>query len=59
MKIQANDSIKVDAFIEVVQNSRSHDDEQSTIHELIEKIRIHFLLTDIKLYGFTYMKNFF
>ena len=55
-KGKPNDSIKTDAFIKVVEHLQSHDDEQTTIHELVEKMRT-FLLAEIEPYGFTYMKS--
>ena len=55
-KGKPNDSIKADAFIRVVEHLQSHDDEQTTIHELIEIMRT-FLPVDIEPYGFTYMKS--
>ena len=37
--IKPNDSIKAYAFVKVLDYLQSHDDKQTTIHELIEKMR--------------------
>ena len=49
-KGEPNDSIKTYAFIKVMDYLQSHDDKQTTIHELIEKIW-NILLTDVGPYG--------
>ena len=51
-----NDSIKAYALIKVVDYLQSHDDKQTTIHGLIEKMRT-ILPTDIEPYGFTDMAS--
>ena len=50
-KGKPNDSIKA-CFIKVVDYLQSKDDKQTTIHELIEKVRT-VLPADIEPYGFT------
>ena len=56
-KGKPNDSIEAYAFIKVVDYLQSHDDKQTTIHELIEKMRT-ILPADIEPYGLTYMASF-
>ena len=52
-KGKPTDSIKAYAFIKVVDYLQSHDDKQTTIHELIKKMRT-ILPADIEPYGFTH-----
>ena len=44
-KGKSNDSIKAYAFIKVVDYLQSHDEKQTTIHELIDKWKLFYRLT--------------
>jgi len=50
-----HDSMKVDAFNEAMDYLITHDDEQTTVHMLIEKMRQN-LPPDIEPYSFPHMK---
>ena len=56
MEGKPNDSIKAYAFIRVMDYLQSHDDKQTTIHEMIEGMRTS-LPADIDPYGFTNMAS--
>ena len=53
---RSNDTAKTDAFFMVVDYLTTHDDEQTTIGFLIDKMR-EYLPSDVEPYGFTYMKS--
>ena len=55
-KGRPNDSLKADAFLKVVDYLESHDDEQTTVNELIEKMKFY-LPEGPEPYGFTHMKS--
>ena len=49
------DSIKYDAFLKVAEYLESHDEEQTTVNNMIDKMA-EYLPPDETAYGFTYMK---
>ena len=51
------DSAQIDAFLKVASYLQENDDEQTTINDLIEKLKEYLEDTDYGPYGFTYMKD--
>ena len=50
-------SAQIDAFLKVASYLQENDDEQTTINDLIEKMKEYLEDTDYGPYGFTYMKD--
>ena len=51
------DEVQKDAFRKVIKDLEENDEEQTTIHDLIQKMHEYLVDTGIEPYGFTYMKE--
>ena len=51
------DTFQEEAFLQVMADLEQNDDEQTTIHDLINEMKIYLADSDMMPYGFTYMKK--